>query len=159
MEISCPEVHHLLLNQQDHSWIIWILFSFTMGGHGISRGNLNPKSSTFLLYMVGLTFSKTICPSCQTRIAFFNWDMSKHFQSTPKFEWSLFCSVVVRTDHFDHASWTESCWAVLQRAITTLYYEIDQYQTDGVAWRQAHTISYEYIPTQWCDSWSLMKLM
>jgi hypothetical protein len=24
-----------VLNEQDHSWIIWILFSFTMGGHSL----------------------------------------------------------------------------------------------------------------------------
>jgi hypothetical protein len=29
--------YHLLLNQQDHSWIIWVLFSFTIGGHCLDK--------------------------------------------------------------------------------------------------------------------------
>jgi hypothetical protein len=46
----------LLLNQQDHSWIIWVLFSFTIGGHCLDKWNLNPKLCTLLMYMALLNF-------------------------------------------------------------------------------------------------------
>jgi hypothetical protein len=39
----------MLLNQQDHSWNIWVLLSFTTGGHDME--NLNPKPYAFLLNM------------------------------------------------------------------------------------------------------------
>jgi hypothetical protein len=48
--------YHFSLNQQDHSWIIWMPFGFTLGGHGMSTGNLNPKHCRFVLYIVGLSF-------------------------------------------------------------------------------------------------------
>jgi hypothetical protein len=46
----------LLLNQQDHSWLIWMQFSFTMVGHTLGSWNLSTKPCAFLPYKVGLWF-------------------------------------------------------------------------------------------------------
>jgi hypothetical protein len=49
---------YLLLNKQDRPWIIWMLFSFTMG---TSKGNLNTKHCTCLL--LGFCSRRQMCSS------------------------------------------------------------------------------------------------
>jgi hypothetical protein len=57
------KVSFIMMNQQDHSWIIWVRFCFTMEGH-VMMGNLN---SNYIIALYGgaelLVFYKTICSS------------------------------------------------------------------------------------------------
>jgi hypothetical protein len=73
--------YQLVLNHQDDTWVIWILFIFTTTGcHGMNMGNLAPQAMySFDVHGVVefFTFSLTICSSVVTnpfeRRAFLTW--------------------------------------------------------------------------------------